>query len=393
MFKKALFVSSIILSTLLFTGCVERGYILTTTPSTQTVTAEMSSDLKDSSKPTKESLKKMEHAVKKAHKKRPTKKAISHKRKRKHQIHKIPKKVEEKKILNEIKAQETAEKQVQLEQKNLEEEAKRLEKQKVQKEAKALKVKEAQEKKTQEREAEKAKEIETLKAENRAKEAKALQEKMALEKAAQEVEKQKAEKEAKQQKILAEKEAEEAKKRKQEKIDALKEKEKKLQKEKASKKERLKEIQKETKAEEKPKKSTKSISTRPLHFSRIKKIYQKFGTSEVHGHVIYLDHAGQEVHLSQAKIYLLPVSAKANHWYQNYYLKNRGGNLSTVSVNFLNDTTLNLDKNFNFFGVPAGNYYIIIEAHSPTTLKKIYIAKKITVGKYKKVMAVFSKKL
>jgi len=91
----------------------------------------------------------------------------------------------------------------------------------------------------------------------------------------------------------------------------------------------------------------------------------------------------------------LPMSAKLNHWYNNYYLKNKSSTSKTI-VNYLNQTSLNLEKNFEFFGVPEGKYYIIIESNYPSSMaknKKVYIAKKIQVGKYKKIMGVFSKKL
>jgi len=65
-------------------------------------------------------------------------------------------------------------------------------------------------------------------------------------------------------------------------------------------------------------------------------------------------------------------------------------------ANYLNSTYLNLEKNFEFYGVAEGSYYVIIESNYPSYMardKKVYIAKKIQVGKYKKIMAVFSKKL
>jgi len=138
-------------------------------------------------------------------------------------------------------------------------------------------------------------------------------------------------------------------------------------------------------------------STEALKFQLINKIYHKFGSSEVHGHVIYLDPAGQETRLAGSKVYLLPVSATLNNWYENYYLQNKDNpNTNYTVANYLNSTYLNLEKNFKFYGIAEGSYYVIIESNYPLYIaknKKVYIAKKIKVGKYKKIMAVFSKKL
>ena len=144
-----------------------------------------------------------------------------------------------------------------------------------------------------------------------------------------------------------------------------------------------------------PKEKAPLATTKALNFHPINKVYHKFGSSEVHGHVIYLTPNGQETRLTQTKVYLLPISAKLNNWYNNYYLKNKNSTNKTI-VNYLNQTSLNLERNFEFFGVPEGKYYVIIESNYPASMaknKKVYIAKKIQVGKYKKIMGVFSKKL
>ena len=86
-----------------------------------------------------------------------------------------------------------------------------------------------------------------------------------------------------------------------------------------------------------------------------------------------------------------------DHWYTNYYLKNRHNASRTKSiVNYMNATKLNLERNFAFYGLAPGNYYVVIESSYPKSMarnKKVYIAKRITVEKYKKIMTVFSKKL
>jgi len=385
MLKNKLFILPVAL--FLFSGCAERGYIVTTTPSTHTATAQMSSDIRETKKSTKENLSKMKSAVKKAlRKKRLKQERVQKKRK---EI--ARKKAKERKVLEELKAQKLKEDKLIAEQKRIEDETKALAEKKLKEEKKALAEKKAKEAKLQAIQAEKEKNLAVLKAKKKAKEAKALQEKMALEKQAQETAKLKEAETAKKQKLLEDKKSKEAALVKEKRLAEIKAQEKKLQAQKALKEKKLQEI----KRKQEPVPTVKSHIgfTQPLKFRPINKIYQKFGTSEIHGHVIYLDSMGQEVNLGQSKVYLLPVSAKLNNWYDKYYLHNKSNHLSSTAVNYLNDTTLNLDKNFNFFGVPAGNYYIVIESLYPGTLKKVYIAKKINVGKYKKVMAVFSKKL
>jgi len=145
------------------------------------------------------------------------------------------------------------------------------------------------------------------------------------------------------------------------------------------------------------KKKDLNTYTEPLKFQLIDKTYRKFGTSEIHGHVTYLTSAGAEIRLENTKIYILPVTKTLNDWYYNYYLKNRSKTtLHGTDVKYLNSTYLDIKRNFDFFGVVEGTYYLVIESDYPEYIaknKKVYIAKKITVGKYKNIMAVFSKKL
>jgi len=139
-----------------------------------------------------------------------------------------------------------------------------------------------------------------------------------------------------------------------------------------------------------------SSSTEDLIFKRIKQTYQKFGNSEIHGHVIYLNTSGSETKLNNNKIYLLPVSSELNNWYNNFYLKNKRQINHDTTVEYLSKTYLNISKNFTFYGIKAGDYFVIIVSDDPNKDKmknKVYIAKKIKVEKRKKIMAVFSKKL
>ena len=134
--------------------------------------------------------------------------------------------------------------------------------------------------------------------------------------------------------------------------------------------------------------------TQNLHFVRVNQTYQKFGNSELHGHVIYMSKLGEEKRLNNTRIYLLPLSEKVEKWYNNAYLKNRTQITSTVTVKYLNTTYLNLNRNFSFHGIAEGDYIVIIVSDAlADSNKKVYIAKKMKIEKRKKIMAVFSKKL
>ncbi len=362
MLKNTLPLLFVTIAILLFTGCAERGYTLTSTPSTHTAIAQTTTDLRDKSnkKNIKNNIKKMKEAVKKElkkEKKRDTKKIVKKKLLKKKKPY-----IQKEKITYDDEALEKKkfEKAVALEMKKAKEEE--LQKDKKLKDLKQAKIAKALEEKRFE-------EAKALRAKNKAAEAKALEEQIARDKQLLEEKRLKDLKQAKIAKALEEKRLKEAK--------ALKE----------------KEIKKTNIKRKHKKRKSQTQFTQPLSFKQINKIYHKFGTSEIHGHIIYLDSTGQEVSLRQSKVYLHPISAKLNHWYNNYYLKNKSNNLSHTIVNYLNRTDLNLNKNFQFFGVPEGSYYIIIESLYPSSLKKVYIAKKIKVGKHKKVMAVFSKKL
>ena len=400
MSKSTFYYFTLLLTTLVvFSGCAERGYHLTRQANTHTLTAQSTVDLGNTHISTRHELNKMQAAVKKERKKFKEPKAvdtITEINARKDRL--------KKEKLQALKAKQEAA----LQEATLKEERRQAQENlKKEKEAE-LRARQAQlleEQKIQKAEAEKLKELQALKARNEGQKAKALEAEIAKEKQIQEAKKAKALEIAKiqkaktlaakqklaAQKALEKKQAEEIRKN-QEAQRAIVEEEKKA-KIKRLKAEREKEIQR-NKAK---KVKALSATTEPLKFQLINKIYHKFGTSEIHGHVIYLNSAGQEVRLASSKVYLLPVSAKLNNWFENYYLKNKSNpNDNGMVANYLNSTYLNLEKNFEFYGVAEGSYYVIIEAKYPSSMardKKVYIAKKIEVGKYKKIMAVFSKKL
>jgi len=407
MFKKALLLFSLLI---LLTGCVERGYKLTVNEVTNTITAVKSIDIRKENKATiAKDIDKMSRAVSKAQKiqikNTTTKKSIP--------ITKVQplkkentKKAIQKETLAEQKRiaqkKEMEQRQAALNAKLAKEkEAQKLaaqkERMRLQEEAEAKKI--AQE--------EKEKALEAIKEE---KQRKAAAQKLAMEKAAQEKREQE-EKAALEYKITKEKAIRVKKEKEQRDALALKiakEKQIAFEKQKAEMKRKRAEEKKaaadklrlereaairKAKAEE-----NKVVKTAErLNFKPSTQTYQKFGTSEIHGHVVYLTPSGQEISLNNTKIYLVPKNTKTDYWYNNYYLKNKeSASISRSTVHYINATHLNVENNFAFYGLAKGTYYVIIESSYPSSIakdKKVYIAKKINVEKYKKIMTVFSKRL
>ena len=358
--------NTLLLSTLLLlSGCAERGYQLTTNTKTNTITAESSVDIGNSNINIDTELNKMQNVVKKQRTK-------NIKRKRAEEtiteLKAREKRLKSKRVAKaaDLKAEQLAkQKQKDLTQKD---------KIKAEKTVKGSEVKRFEAKRAEERMIQEAKLAKSLVAEN-----------IRKEKTAKIVEKYLAE-----QKALESKNAQILQHEAKVEEDKIP-KQKILVKEKSLQEQNTKthtlnntEIQKDT-----------TTFTQPLRFKLINKVFHKFGSSEIHGHVAYLNKGGRQLRLAQSKAYLLPVSATMNHWYNNFYLKNKTNSKSTT-VNYLNSTYLNLEKNFNFYGVAEGSYYVVIEANCPSNMaknKKVYVAKKIKVGKNKKIMAVFSKKI
>jgi len=371
MLKNALLLSTL----LLFVGCAERGYTLTTNPTTQTITAEtVTSIKKESSEPKSNMLKKMTSAVKKALQTqiktdiKPKKKKIRIKKKEvsSHIASPITKTVLPSKVISHNEPPILKEPIVEDDNQENTNEENRLKKEaRKSKELREAKLREIMKFKELAKQKIKTPHIQVAKEINTNKAIETTTEKENLEKLKKE-----------QEELAAKASLAEQKRLKNKMLQAKREKE-------------------QQRLMRESEKSAAVTTTKPLNFHQIDKVYHKFGTSEVHGHVIYLTPSGQETRLTQTKVYLLPISAKLNNWYNNYYLKNKSSANKTI-VNYLNQTSLNLERNFEFFGVPEGKYYVVIEANYPSSMaknKKVYIAKKIQVGKYKKIMGVFSKKL
>lgn len=409
----------------LFTGCVERGFELTVNQTTHTVSAIKSVDIRDkNTQETQSDIEQMNEAVANLQKKQPmldkssTKKphiktksnkpkrikieeivkkdvavkksqnivtvdqaakALENEQKRKSLAHKLAQEQEAQRLAAEKERQLllAKEKAAQVAQAKREEALQTL---KEEKEKKALALKLAAEKEARARQAEAAKV--------------ALEAKIAKEKALQLKKSQEA-KAALEAKIAAQKKlaaAKEAARQATEKQAALRK-----QEALAVQAEKLRKQREAAARAAKEKKNIPIKTVATLHFKPSTQTYQKFGTSEIHGHVVYLTPSGQEIHLQNTKIYLVPKNTTTDYWYANYYLQNKdASSLANSTVRYINATHLNLEQNFAFYGLATGTYYVIIESSYPSSIaknKKIYIAKKIKVDKYKKIMTVFSKRL
>jgi len=435
----------LLFSILVLTGCVERGFELTVNERTNTITAIKSVDIRKAD--TEDDIDTMNKAVSQAQNEQvanqEAEKAFEsaastkteHEVSTVNTVHGEAKKETPDPIATKKQEQEQSEAKATAERLQIEKERVALETKLAQeKERVALETKLAQEKEAQKLAAEKqrahlAKKAEMEKRAQEQKEQalidlkeeeerKALAEKLAIEKAAR-AKKQLEEKLALERKIAKEKVLQQQKeqkarnalaqkiaKDKQRAIDQQKEQEtaqaqklaalktaEALRKKANERKQRLKES-----IEKQQTKKRHTIQTSEgLNFRPSSQTYQKFGTSEIHGHVVYLTPTGQEISLQNTKIYLVPQNTTTDYWYNNYYLKNKKSTATAKNtVHYINATHLNLEKNFAFYGLATGIYYVIIESSYPSNIaknKKVYIAKKISVEKYKKIMTVFSKRL
>lgn len=139
-----------------------------------------------------------------------------------------------------------------------------------------------------------------------------------------------------------------------------------------------------------------TTSVENIVFQRTEETFVKFGKSEIHGHLIYINKHGVPESIKDTLIYLVPSNKKIDTWYKTFYLKDKTDYAHTTRIQYINKTSLNIHKNFIFYGVPTGDYYIIIASTKHTKEgkeEKIYIAKRLKVKKHKKIMVVFSKKL
>jgi hypothetical protein len=84
------------------------------------------------------------------------------------------------------------------------------------------------------------------------------------------------------------------------------------------------------------------------------------GTAPVKGSIYVIDAMGQKIYGKQTRLYLNPVTSYSRQWYRESYL---GGKKMAKAdprlFNYLKFTTSDKTGHFAFYGVPAGDYYVI----------------------------------
>ncbi len=84
------------------------------------------------------------------------------------------------------------------------------------------------------------------------------------------------------------------------------------------------------------------------------------GTATVKGSIYVVDAMGEKIYGRQTRLYLNPVTSYSRQWYRESYL---GGKKMAKAdprlFNYLKFTTSDKTGHFAFYGVPAGEYYVI----------------------------------
>jgi len=109
------------------------------------------------------------------------------------------------------------------------------------------------------------------------------------------------------------------------------------------------------------------------------------GSATVEGSIYLYDSTGRKIYGRQTRLYLNPVTSYSRQWYRESYLGGRKMDKADPRLfNYLKFTTSDQSGHFAFYGVPAGNYYLIgvVRCGSECgydTPQNIRVAKEITV--------------
>jgi hypothetical protein len=83
------------------------------------------------------------------------------------------------------------------------------------------------------------------------------------------------------------------------------------------------------------------------------------GNSTVKGNIA-ITYQGHRIPGRQTRLYLNPVTSYSNQWYRESYLGgHKMGKSDPRLFNYLRFTTSNRNGAFAFYGVPAGEYYVV----------------------------------
>ena len=121
---------------------------------------------------------------------------------------------------------------------------------------------------------------------------------------------------------------------------------------------------------------------------------QTSGNSTVKG-TIAITYNGTRILGRQTRLYLNPVTSYSNQWYRESYLAGHKMEPSDKRLfNYLKFTASNTHGAFAFYGVPAGQYYVVGTVTCPACGNKaIRIARRVTVNGTNTVTVDLSKSL
>ncbi len=107
---------------------------------------------------------------------------------------------------------------------------------------------------------------------------------------------------------------------------------------------------------------------------------KRSGHSTVTGRIAFT-HDGRTLPGKKSRLYLNPVTSYSNQWYRESYLgKHRMTPSDPRLYNYLKFTTATSRGTFAFYGVPAGEYYLVGTVNCPACGRRnIRIARKISV--------------
>ena len=119
----------------------------------------------------------------------------------------------------------------------------------------------------------------------------------------------------------------------------------------------------------------KKTSSRQFTLHRLSQDADIFGTSEVHGRVVFTNNIGAKIPLYATKAYIVP------------YSRYKGGDNFAYTA----ATNVNSQGKFAFYGLPNEKFYIVIESQASGYKGKIYMKKEINFHNTNTINTVFRK--
>jgi len=121
------------------------------------------------------------------------------------------------------------------------------------------------------------------------------------------------------------------------------------------------------------------------------------GSSTIQGSIFVVDAAGEKIYGKQTRLYLNPVTSYSRQWYEQSYLNGyKMAKADPRLFNYLKFTTSDKNGHFAFYGIPAGNYYVIgvvrcAQECGYDAPRNIRVAREVAVGRSGTVTVELSK--